>query len=167
MFSLDINKGKEKVKIVLHRPVCRLISYFGYQQPRRNRILFTLGPLFMRQHVVFLIFRSLFLFSQDSKLSDVLKCHPDFLDRLALCLDRNMRLIPNWKQLARELDVDEDVIKTLEQHKDESPTIRLFEYLEVTQPQLTIQQLRNAMLDIRRNDLFSLLKTKGNIRTCF
>ena len=111
--------------------------------------------------------RSLFLSSQVSELSDVLKRHPNFLDQLALCLDRNMRLIPNWKQLARELDVDEDVIKTLEQHKDQSPTIRLFEYLEVTQPQLTIQQLRNAMLDIRRNDLFSLLKTKGNIRTCF
>ena len=78
-----------------------------------------------------------------------------------------MRLIPNWKQLARELNVDEDVIKTLEQYKDQSPTIRLFEYLKVTQPQLTIQQLRNAMLDIRRNDLFSLLTTKGNIRTRF
>lgn len=107
------------------------------------------------------------MFCQDSKLSDVLKRHPDFLDQLALCLDRNMRLIPNWKQLARELNVDEDVIKKLEQYKDQSPTIRLFEYLEVTQPQLTIQQLRNAMLDIRRNDLFSLLTTKGNIGTRF
>ena len=79
-----------------------------------------------------------------------------------------MRFIPNWKQLARELNVDEDVIKILEQYKEQSPTIRLFEYLEVTQPQLTIQQLRNAMLDIRRNDLFSLLTAKGNnCGTCF
>jgi len=73
-----------------------------------------------------------------------------------------MRLIPNWKQLAGQLNVDEDVIKKLEQYKGQSPTIRLFEYLEVTQPQLTIQQLRNAMLDIRRNDLFGLLTAKGN-----
>ena len=100
--------------------------------------------------------------SQVSELSDVLKRHPNFLDQLALCLDRNMRSIPNWKHLARELNVNEDCIKTLEQYKDHSPTIRLFEYLEVKKPQLTIQQLRNAMLDIRRNDLFRLLTTEGN-----
>ena len=78
-----------------------------------------------------------------------------------------MRLIPNWKQLARELNVDEDVIKKLEQYKEQSPTIRLFEYLEVTPPQLTIQQLRKAMLHIRRNDLCRLLSTNGNDATCF
>ena len=72
-----------------------------------------------------------------------------------------MRLILNWKHLARELKVDNDVIKRLEQYRNHSPTIRLFEHLGVTQPQLTIQLLRNAMFDIRRNDLFSLL-TKGN-----
>ena len=106
-------------------------------------------------------------FSQASKLSDVLKRHPDFLDQLALCLDRNTRLIPNWKELARELNVDGDVIQKLEHYKDHSPTIRLFEYLEVKKPKLTIQQLRNAMLEIRRNDLFTLLTTKGNDSTCF
>ena len=106
------------------------------------------------------------MFSQDSKLSDDLKRHPDFLDKLALCLDRNMRLIPNWKQLARELNVEEDAIKKLEEYKDHSPTIRLFEYLEVKKPQLTIQQLRSAMSDIRRNDLSGLLTTKGNDLTC-
>jgi len=74
-----------------------------------------------------------------------------------------MRVIKNWKHLAWELKVYEDVIKNLEQYKGQSPTIRLFEYLEVTQPQLTIQQLRNAMLEIRRNDLCSLLTKKGNI----
>ena len=88
-------------------------------------------------------------------------CKPEFVDQLALCLDREMRLIPTWKHWASELKVDNDVIKRLEQDRDHSPTIRLFEHLGVTQPQLSIQVLRNAMLDIRRNDLFSLL-TKGN-----
>ena len=73
-----------------------------------------------------------------------------------------MRLIPNWEHLARKLNVDEEVIIRLAQHGDFSPTIRLFEYLEVTQPELTIQQLRSAFLEIRRNELFSLLTTKGN-----
>jgi len=95
-------------------------------------------------------------------LADVLITNPDLIEQLALCLDREMRLISNWKHLSRELKVDAHVIKSLEQYGDFSPTIRLFEYLEVTQPDLTIQQLKQALLDIRRNDLVSLLTTKGN-----
>lgn len=100
-----------------------------------------------------------------SKVTTILSQKPKLIEQLALCLDRKMRLIPNWKHLAWELKVDEDVTKRLEQYSDFSPTIRLFEYLEVTQPDLTIQQLRNALLEIRRNDLFSLLTTKGNYST--
>ena len=44
---------------------------------------------------------------------------------------------------------------------DFSPTIRLFEFLEATQRDLTIKELKDALLEIRRNDLFSLLTTKG------
>ena len=95
-------------------------------------------------------------------MADVLRKNPDLIEQLALCLDREMRLISNWKYLSWELKVDANVIKSLEQYSDFSPTIRLFEYLEVTQPDLTIQQLKQALLDIRRNDLVSLLTTKGN-----
>ena len=65
--------------------------------------------------------------------------------------------------MASKLGVDQDVITRLEQYTDFSPTIRLFEFLEVTQPYLTIKQLKDALLRIRRNDLFSLLTTKGII----
>lgn len=84
------------------------------------------------------------------------------MDQLALCLDKDMRLLANWKHFAWEMRVDGDVIRRLEQYRDHSPTIRLFEYLDVTQPHLTIKQLRHAMLDIGRKDLFNLLTTKGN-----
>lgn len=97
-----------------------------------------------------------------SKLATVLKREPKFVDELALCLDRETRLIPNWKHFACELKVDEDVIARLEHYSDFSPTIRLFEHLEVTQPDLVIKSLKQALLEIRRNDLFSLLTTKGN-----
>ena len=60
------------------------------------------------------------------------------------------------------MKVDEKVIKQLEQYSDYSPTIRLFEHLEVTKPDLAIEQLRNALREIERNDLFNLLTTKGN-----
>ena len=73
-----------------------------------------------------------------------------------------MRIISNWKNLAWEMKVDEKVIKQLEEYSDFSPTIRLFEHLEVTQPDLDIEHLRNALHEIGRNDLFNLLTTKGN-----
>ena len=60
--------------------------------------------------------------------------------------------------------VDQDVITRLQRYGDFSPTIRLFEYLEVKQPDMDIQQLKKALLEIKRNDLFSLLTTKGNYR---
>ena len=82
-----------------------------------------------------------FVFS-DSLLSDVLNRHPDLLGQLALCLDT-------------------------EQYEEQSPVIRLFEYLAVMQPQMTIQQLRNALLSIERLDIIRLLTAKGNNRSCF
>ena len=107
-----------------------------------------------------------FIFYLESELSNILKYKPDLIDQLALSLDRKMRLIPNWKQLAQELMVHEAVISRLDQYSDYSPTIRLFEYLEVTQPNLTIRELRQALTEISRNDL-NLLTTKGNhIYTC-
>ena len=95
-------------------------------------------------------------------MADVLRKNPDFIQQLALCLDREMRLIANWKHLSLELKVDANVITHLEQYSDLSPTIRLFDYLEVTQPDLTIQQLKQALSEIKRNDLVRLLTTKGN-----
>lgn len=83
------------------------------------------------------------------------------MDRLALLLDRKMRLIPNWTQLARELRVDEAVISRMEQYNDYSPTIQLFDYLEATQPNLSIQQLRQELTQINRNDLNVLITNAG------
>ncbi|KAJ7380271.1 hypothetical protein OS493_010987 [Desmophyllum pertusum] len=96
-----------------------------------------------------------------SKLSTILIHKPELTQQLALCLDREMQLIPNWKHLARKMFVDEDGIKRLEQHSDYSPTIRLFDLLQVTQPDLTIQTLRKELSEIGRNDL-CLLTTEGN-----
>ena len=96
-------------------------------------------------------------------MSAILEETPKLIEQLALCLDKEMRLIPNWKHLASELDVNADVIRRLEKpYSDYSPTIQLFKFLEATQPDLSIEQLKDALLEIGRNDLFSLL-TKGMI----
>ena len=94
-------------------------------------------------------------------MSVILEKRPKLIEQLALCLDREMRFIPNWRQLATNLDVDVDIIKIIGQDSDYSPTIQLFEFLVVTQPNLTIYQLKDALLKIRRHELSSLLSTKG------
>lgn len=97
-----------------------------------------------------------------SKLSHILKDNPELIEQLSLCLDREMRFIPCWKHLASTLEVEVKVIKRLEQYGDFSPTFRLFDYLETSNPDLTIKELKETILEIGRNDLFSLLTTKGN-----
>ncbi|XP_022802850.1 uncharacterized protein LOC111340292 isoform X2 [Stylophora pistillata] len=97
-----------------------------------------------------------------SKLADILRDNPEFIEQLSLCLDRDMRLAPNWKHLASKLEVHVDIIRRLEQYSDFSPTIRLFDFLEISKPDLTIKELKETMLEIGRNDLFSLLTTKGD-----
>ena len=69
-----------------------------------------------------------------------------------------MKFIRNWRHLASILHVDLDVIRRLGQYGDISPTIRLFDYLATSKPDLTIKDLKDILL---RNDLISLLVTKG------
>ena len=90
-------------------------------------------------------------------MSVILEKRPELIEQLALCLDSEMRSIPDWIQLAKILRVDENVIQRLLP----SPTIRLFEFLEVTHPVFIIKQLKDALLEIRRSDLFSLLFRRG------
>lgn len=103
------------------------------------------------------------LFFKDVSLAEVLRTNPVLIDQLALLLDREKRLIANWKHLCRVLEVDPKVVSSLEHYTDFSPTIRLFEHLEVVKPDLSIQHLKQALSDIGRNDLVSLLTCKGKV----
>ena len=94
---------------------------------------------------------------------DVLRRKPDLETELALCLDRETWVKPNWVHLSREVKVDEKVISDLEEYTERSPTIRLFEHLKSVNESLTIQQLKQALRDIRREDLYILLRKKGDL----
>ena len=63
--------------------------------------------------------------------------------------------------MATNLDVDVDFIKRPGQYSDCSPTIGLLEFLRAKKPVFTMKQLIDVLLETRRNDLFSLLSTKG------
>ena len=96
-----------------------------------------------------------------SELSAILRRNPEFIRKLCLCLESDMKFIRNWRHLASILHVDLDVIRRLGQYGDISPTIRLFDYLATSKPDLTIKELKDILLKIGRNDLISLLVTKG------
>ena len=61
------------------------------------------------------------------------------------------------------LHVDLDVIRRLGQYGDFSPTIRLFDFLAASNPDLTIKKLKDTLREIGRNDLVYLLIAKGNV----
>ena len=94
---------------------------------------------------------------------DVLRMKPDLETELALCLDRETWVEPNWVHLSREVKVYEKVISALEAYTDRSPTIRLFEHLKSKNESLTIQRLKQALRHIRRDGLCTLLEEKGNL----
>ena len=88
---------------------------------------------------------------------------PDLEEDLALRLDRETWVKPNWMHLSRELNVDKKFISDLEVYTEPSPTIRLFEYLKQSDCYfITIQELKNALRRIARDDLYWLLIEKGD-----
>lgn len=88
---------------------------------------------------------------------------PDLEEGLALRLDRETWVKPNWMHLSRELNVDKKFISDLEVHTKPSPTIRLFECLKQSHTCfITIQELKNALRRIARDDLYWLLIEKGD-----
>ena len=88
---------------------------------------------------------------------------PDLEKDLALRLDRETWVKPNWMHLSRELHVHEKFISDLRVYTKPSPTIRLFEYLKRSGRYLiSIQDLKDALLSIARVDLCRLLIEKGD-----
>ena len=83
------------------------------------------------------------------------------MEELCFCLDREMKFIRNWRDLASKFLVDLDVIRRLGRYDYISPTIRLFDFLAASNPDLTIKELKDILLEIERSDLISLLIKKG------
>ena len=78
------------------------------------------------------------------------------MDELAQCLDREYRVMKNWKHLARELNIPPVTQKEFEVYL--SPTVCLFQFLATSNPRLTIGKLRVALQATHRNDLVQDLK---------
>ena len=93
-----------------------------------------------------------------------MKNQADALEVMTKRLDREMKAVKNWRHFSSQLQVDVNVIKRLKWYGDFSPTIRVFEHLEIVKPDLTIFQVKNALLEIGRKDMSNLLD-EGNCDT--
>jgi len=80
------------------------------------------------------------------------------LDDIALALDEWSMILGNWSSLALKLGVPRKTLKQFERRSTQSPTNRLFEYLEVTHPQMTLKILKDALGLMNRKDLLTILR---------
>lgn len=83
------------------------------------------------------------------------------LDEIALALDGTSPGLGNWYNLATTLGVPRKACWELERHSMQNPTNQLFQHLEATRPDMTIQILRKALLSMERNDLLKILESLG------
>ena len=98
--------------------------------------------------------------SKDKYVEDLYN-NADTLDEFSRCMDPHFKNIKNWELFAFALDVPADVIRTCKLYSEYSPTIRLFKYLEITKPDMTVGDVRAALTqnpDRARNDLDRMLK---------
>ena len=79
------------------------------------------------------------------------------LDEIALALDATSLVLANWYQLAIQLGVPRDDCWNFERRSTQSPTNELFQYLEVTRPQMTLKKLKQTLHELKRMDLLYYL----------
>jgi len=79
------------------------------------------------------------------------------MDDLARCLDKEYRVLNNWKHMACNLKIPLEIQKGFEIYFELSPTVHLFPFLstlnEPGREPLTVGKLKAALKDIHRNDL--------------
>ncbi len=96
-----------------------------------------------------------------------MKHQPVTLEKIAKRLDIERKAVKNWRHFSLQLNVDLSVIETLKWYGNFSPTIRVFEHLEVVRPDLTVLEVKKALVDIGRQDLKDRLdEAKGNYVKC-
>ena len=90
----------------------------------------------------------------------------EILDEIALALDGTSLVLGNWFNLAMKLSVPRNACWKLGARSTESPTNRLFQYLETTRPHMTLTKLKDALDLMTRYDLLEVIE-KENLEGTF
>lgn len=75
------------------------------------------------------------------------------------CLDKEYRYghCKCWKHLSEHFGISEAVYRSFKFQKENSPTELMFEYLQSSLPDITVESLKDALNQIERNDVISVL----------
>lgn len=82
------------------------------------------------------------------------------LDEIALGLDRSDGVVGNWFKFAIKLNISKKDCQQFEIRVLDDPTCRLFEYIERTKPELTLEEVETVLRSesVNRNNLANLLR---------
>ncbi|XP_031558097.1 uncharacterized protein LOC116294606, partial [Actinia tenebrosa] len=90
------------------------------------------------------------------KMSILIKCLNDnhsALEKLSKCLDREFPHIKCWLHFAEQMKIEKDVICQCRLYSEYSPTVKLFEFLKATRPELSVKELTSALEEMKRIDI--------------
>ncbi|XP_022801867.1 uncharacterized protein LOC111339463 [Stylophora pistillata] len=98
----------------------------------------------------------------DSLLTETITNNPLILDDLGKCLDTEYLYgkVPCWRDLAELLGIPPEAYEHCGTFSATSPTEDLFVFLTATKPQLTIEDIKEALKEIDRHDVAQYLDRK-------
>ena len=92
-------------------------------------------------------------------VKEALQAGSDLLDKVCQELDKDVKALKGWKNLAHKLGILSADSKGFDQSKEKKrPTELLFQSLANTKPDLTIDELLEALKTIGRDDVVKLFK---------
>lgn len=100
------------------------------------------------------------MFSDSSLTKDILKPDSELLDEIGQKLNKEIRALKGWRNLAYRLGIPTDVYADFDvaKKKAQSATRMLFEWLMRRRSDLSIDDLLKALKEIDRNDVIELVK---------
>ena len=98
-------------------------------------------------------------FVTGSLLTETITNNSRILRDLGKCLDTEYHYgrVPCWRDLAELLGIPPEAYEHCGTYSASSPTEDLFVFLSATKPQLTIQDIKEALKEIDRHDVAQLL----------
>ena len=92
-------------------------------------------------------------------MREVLKADSELLDEISDRLNKEMRAIKNWRNLAFRLNIPYEVYAAFDSSKStaKSATKLLFDWLAIGKPLLTVERLLEGLKTIQRFDVVELV----------
>lgn len=83
--------------------------------------------------------------------------NPELLEELATKLDKDSRVLKNWRNLGLKLEVKKEILQEIGNGNSPNAVENLFDYIYSTMPGLTVEEFKKKMETIKRVDVKDLL----------